>query len=325
MRVGIIGVGSMGQNHARICSEVADLVGVCDTDVDVGKQVAKKFRTRFYLSHEDLFAQGLDGVSIATPTSLHFETAREAINHGLHVLLEKPFCGDVEKAEKLTDMANDQGVVLAAGMVERHNPAVEFAHHALRKGEFGRVIAASSRRVSSFPTRMRDVGVMMDLGIHDVDVMRYLVGSKVVKTYGVAGRERHDTFEDHAIAVLTFETGVNGIVEVNWLTPMKVRKLSLTCLKNSVELDYINQSLEISSSTLKEYDPSDLYQATFEYDVRQVVLKKREPLRNEIEDFLQAIEGGGKPLVDGKEVVETLKVIRDIIDSHVRGVSVETG
>lgn len=319
MRVGIVGVGSMGQNHARLLSEVAELVGVCDANREVGEATARRFETSFFPAPQDLYQEGIEAVSIATPTRLHFDIAHEAFASGIHVLLEKPFTGDVEQAETLIEEAQDQGVVLAAGLIERHNPCVEFAHDALREGAYGKLIAISTRRVSSFATRVRDVGVMMDLGIHDVDVLRYLVGTEVERVYSVAGRERHDQFEDHATALLTFRGGVTGTVEVNWLTPMKVRRLALTCLNNFVEVDYIDQSLEISSSSLPKYDPSNLYQAPFEYETRQVALKKEEPLRRELVDFLGAIEEGRKPLVDGREAVRTLRVVKAIAEAQRRG------
>lgn len=323
MRVGIVGVGSMGQNHARVCAELANLAGVCDADPEVGKAAADRFGTAFHPSPQDLFAEDLDAVTVAVPTHLHFDLARQALEAGLHVLLEKPFCGDAERAQALTDLADKQGLVLAAGLIERHNPCVEFAHRALRQGDYGKLITLASRRVSAFPTRVRDVGVMMDLGIHDVDVMRYLVGADVAAVYSVGGRERHDIFEDHGAALLTFANGVSGFVEANWLTPMKVRRLALTCLENYVELDYINQTVEVSSSTLLEYDPSDLYRAPFEYDVRQMALKREEPLRREIADFLRAAGGGGPPLVDGAEAVRTLRTVEAIVASHREGAPVE--
>ncbi|MFQ6012587.1 MAG: Gfo/Idh/MocA family protein [Thermoplasmata archaeon] len=323
MRVGVIGVGSMGQNHARVLGDLDVLGGVCDTDPTTGKAVAQRFGTSYFPSLGDMLSKDLDAVSIATPTRRHFEVAREALRRGFHVLLEKPFTGDPALAKKLTRLAKDRDVVLAAGLIERHNPVVEFAHDAIRKGEYGKLITISSRRVSSLPTRIRDVGVMMDLGLHDVDVMRYVTASEVTRVYSVGGKERHEEFEDNATALLTFDTGASGVVEANWLTPMKVRKLSLTCLKNFVELDYINQSLEISSSTLKDYDPSRLYQPSFDHDIRQVALEKQEPLRREIQDFLGAIQEGRKPLVDGDEAVKSLKVVAAIMESRRRGVPVE--
>ncbi len=323
LRVGVVGAGAMGQNHARVYAELADLVGICDTDPELGKEVAERFGTPFYASEVELLDAGAEAVSVATPTNRHFEVARQAVERGVHVLVEKPFGGDVAQAERLTQLAEQRGVVLAAGMIERHNPAVEFVHHALREGAYGKLIAISARRVSSFPTRVRDVGVMMDLGIHDIDVLRYLVGTKVERVYSVAGRERHDDFEDHATALLTFQGGVTGMVEVNWLTPMKVRRLALTCLKNFVEVDYIDQTVDISSSSLPRYDPSNLYRAPFEYETRQVALKKEEPLRRELADFLGAIEEDRKPLVDGREAVQTLKVVTAITKAQRMGAPVE--
>ncbi|MEE9197767.1 MAG: Gfo/Idh/MocA family oxidoreductase, partial [bacterium] len=255
--MGVIGAGSMGQNHARLYAGLAELTGICDTDPSVGKPVAEQFGTSFFPSHEALLDAGVEAVSIATPTNQHFDVARDTLERGVHALVEKPLGGEVEQAERLAQLAEDQGVVLAAGMVERHNPAVEFAQDALQKGTYGNLIAVSARRVSSFPTRVRDVGVMMDLGIHDVDVLRFLVGEEVERVYSVAGRERHEDFEDHATALLSFRRGVTGTVEVNWLTPMKVRRVALTALKNFVEVDYINQTLDISSSSLPTYDPSN--------------------------------------------------------------------
>ncbi len=315
----------MGQNHARLYDELAELTGICDTDPAVGRPVAERFGTSFFPTHEALLDADVEAVSIATPTNQHYEVARTALERGVHALVEKPFGGVVAEAERLAQLAEDKGVVLAAGMVERHNPAVEFAHDSLQNGAYGKLIAISARRVSSFPTRVRDVGVMMDLGIHDVDVLRYLVGTKVERVYSVAGRERHDDFEDHATALLTFQGGVTGMVEVNWLTPMKVRRLALTCLKNFVEVDYIDQTVDISSSSLIHYDPSNLYQAPFEYETRQVALKKEEPLRRELADFLGAIEEDRKPLVDGREAIETLKVVTAITQAQRKGAPVEVG
>lgn len=323
MRVGVIGVGSMGQNHARVYSDVAELVGVCDKDAQTGKAVAQRFGTSYYASPRALLSLDLDAVSIATPTSTHLDIAREAIEAGVPAIVEKPFTGDVEEARELTRLARDQGVLLAAGMIERHNPVVAYAHKAVQEDAYGKVITVSSRRVSSFPTRVRDLGVLMDLGTHDIDIMRYLLNTDVVQVYSEVGRERHDVFEDRAIALLTFASGVSGVVEVNWLTPMKVRRLALTCSNNFVEVDYIEQALEISSSTLKDYEPSDLFRAPFEYDVRRVALEKEEPLKREIEDFLRAVEGRGTPLIDGEEAVETLKVVTAATESHRRGVPVE--
>jgi len=323
MRVGVIGVGSMGQNHARVYSEIADLIGVADPDVEVGHAVANRFNIPHFKDHKELLKEELDAVSIATPTKLHFSIAKDVIDAGIHVMVEKPMCTTFEESLKLIEMAREAGVVLAVGHIERHNPVVAFAKTALQRGDYGDVITASARRVSSFPERVRDVGVIMDLGIHEIDVMRYLIGSEVESVYTLGGRQVHERFEDHANILLNFRNGVNGFVEVNWLTPMKVRKLALTCLKNFVELDYTTQSLVISSATLMRYDPFNLYQVPFEYDIRQVSLQKQEPLKRELEDFLDAVRNKREPLVNGEEALETLRIVNAAIESQRVGRKVE--
>ena len=323
MRVGLIGVGSMGQNHVRVLSEIAHLVGVADSDVNTGAAVSNRFSVSYFMNYKDLLKERLDAVVIAAPTSLHHEMASAALQAGLHVLVEKPICSNMRQAEKLVDMAEDVGLTLSVGHIERYNPVVAFAKKALRGNEYGQLITASTRRVSSLPERIRDVGVIMDLGIHDMDVLRFLIGSPVRSIYTLGGREKHAKFEDHANILMSFENGVTGFVEVNWLTPMKVRRLSLTCIKNFVELDYTTQSVTISSSTLMKYDPFNLYQVPFEYDIRQVSLQKKEPLRLELEDFLGAIKGRKKPLVTGRDAMETLRVAEAALQSQKKGAVVQ--
>ncbi len=324
MKVGVVGVGSMGKNHARIYSEIANLVGVADTDENAGKTLADRLGTEYYRDHNELMKAGVEAVTIATPTALHSSISRGFIEAGIHVLIEKPICSAVDESIELVEMAKDRGVVLAVGMVERHNPVVEFAKKAIENGEYGKVITATARRVSSFPERIKDVGVILDLGIHDVDVMRHLVGSEVESVFCSGGKYKHD-FEDYANILLNFKSGVSGFIEVNWLTPMKVRKLNLTCTKNFVELDYPSQSIEISASTLREYDPFNIYRSHYEFDSRQVRLKKQEPLRRELEDFLGAIEEKRAPLVTGEDAVMSLRVALAAVESQKTGKRVDIG
>jgi len=319
MRVGVIGVGSMGQNHVRVLSEVAQLVGVADTNLLVGSNVSNRFSVSFFVNYHDLLKEKLDAVVIAAPTKLHFEMAKTALSKGVHVLVEKPICSTSAQAEKLVKLAEELGLVFAVGHIERHNTVVSFAKKALDTKEYGQLITASARRVSSLPERIKDVGVIMDLAIHEIDVLRYLVGSPVKSVYTLGGRQKHEKFEDHANILMHFENGIDGFVEANWLTPMKVRKLALTCLKNFVELDYTTQSVTVSSSTLMKFDPFNLYQVPFEYDIRQVSLQKKEPLRSELEDFMSAIKQRHKPLVNGMDATETLKVAEAALKSQKHG------
>jgi len=316
VRVGVVGVGSMGQNHARVYSEIAELVGVVDADPAVGKTVAERTKAPYFPSVKGLVRAGAEAVSVAVPTNLHAKVAIELIDAGVHVLVEKPVAATVGEATRIAKRAREAGVVLAAGHIERHNPVVAFAKSALEMGEFGDLITASARRVSNFPDRVRDVGVILDLGIHDVDVLRYLVGKPVDSVYASGGRRLHATFEDHATVLLNFANGVNGFVEVSWLTPMKVRKFALTCLKNFVEVDYTDQSVQISSSTLVKYDPSDLYQLSFHLDTRHVAVQKEEPLKRELRDFLAAVAEKREPLVSGEDAIQTLRVCEAAVRSQ---------
>src|SRR5205823_13095463 len=141
-----------------------------------------------------------------------------------------------------------------------------------------------------FPGRVRDVGVVMDLGVHEIDVLRYLVASPVESVFALGGRKVHGAFEDHANVLLRFQNGVHGFVEVNWLTPMKVRMLALTCLKNFVEVAYTDQSVTVSSSTLGPPDPFNLYHIPLYYHTQKVHVRKEELLRSELLYFLDAIQ-----------------------------------
>jgi UDP-N-acetylglucosamine 3-dehydrogenase len=309
LNVGVVGLGSMGQNHARVYSEIANLICIADSNEEALNTVSKRFDVKGYLNYKDLLEnEELEAVCVSTPTSTHFEIANAFIKAGKHVLVEKPMTGDVKKAKILVESAKKNSVIIAAGFIERHNPVVGLTKSLIEKEQFGRVISISSRRVSSFPYRIKDVGVIFDLGIHDIDVIRYLLGSKVRSVYALAGKTGESEFEDHANILLEFENDILAVIEVNWLTPMKVRKVSLTCSKNFVEMDYINQLLQISSSTMKKIDTGNLYRIPQEYSERKIELERREPLKNELSDFLRAIDHDKMPLVSGEEGVVTLEI-----------------
>ena len=319
MRVGVIGVGAMGQNHARVYSEIADVVGIADPDVKAGGAVSNRFNVSYFTDHRSLLKEDLDAVSVCVPTHLHAAVARDVIASGTALLVEKPMAGNVPEAQGIVDAARDARVVLAVGHIERHNPAIAAIKKALDAGQYGDLVTASARRVSSFPGRVRDVGVVMDLGVHDIDIMRYLVGGPIESVFALGGRKMHEKFEDHADILLKFANGVNGFVEVNWLTPMKVRRLSLTCLKNFVEVDYTEQSITVSASTLGPLDPFNLYQLPLEHHSQQIHVRKEEPLRRELEDFLGAVRDKRAPLVTGEDALETLRVAEGATESHRKG------
>jgi len=324
LKIGVIGIGSMGKNHARVCSELEqiELVGIADANRETANKVAEKLDTKAFLNYKELL-QEVDAAIIATPTITHHDIAMDFLNNGKHILVEKPICDSAEKAQILTKKAEETGLMLAVGHIERHNPAVKFVKEAMQNKKFGELITITSKRVSNFPGRIKDVGVIFDFGVHDIDVMRYLAGN-VESVYARAGKfNKNIAHEDHANVVLNFENGVCGIVEVNWLTPTKIRKLFLTCSKNFVEADYMNQTVTISSSSFKQIDEMDLFRVPIEYNTNQIALEKREPLRNEIEDFVTAIQQNKQPLATGNDGLLALKIVEAATQSYKKGEEVK--
>ena len=323
MRVGVIGVGSMGQNHARILSEKGVLASVSDIAPDVAKAIGGKYSVEHFLNYQEMLKSDVDAVIVVTPTSTHERIATDAMRAGKHVLLEKPMTGSSRSLKGLVSLAKKERVVLAGGFTERYNPIVSFAKQSLQEGAYGELITAATRRVSSMPSRIRDVGVIMDLGVHDVDVVQYIVGKRARSVYALSGQGKGISYEDHANILIDFEGGTTGFIEVNWLTPMKVRKLALTCSKNFVEVDYMEQAALVCSSTFKPVEGGNLYNVPLELDVRRIALKKEEPLKRELADFLAAAEKGKEPLVSGENAIQTLKIAEAALESAQKGSKVQ--
>jgi len=316
MKVGVIGIGAMGKNHARVYSEFEDVefVGISDLNAEAGNALANKFNCGYFPDYPELL-KAVDAVSIAVPTSMHHKIGMDAIRSGVHVLMEKPLASTVEEGEELVRAAKDKGLTLAVGHIERHNPVVEQTKKLLDEGRFGNIITMASRRVSNFPARIRDVGGIMDLGVHDIDIARYLAGSEVKEIYAAGGASGKCDFEDHVTIVMKFENGTVGIVDTNWLTPMRVREMTLTCEKNLIRIDYMAQSIEISSSKLGELDDMNLYKLPMEMETVSVGLRKEEPLKRQLKDFLLAIESGKDPLVTGEDGIMAIKLAQAALQS----------
>ena len=287
----------MGQHHVRIYSELAregkvELVGIADANLERAKELAKRYGTIPYADYRDLARENLDAVDIAVPTSLHREVALEFINQGTSVLVEKPIADTIENAKAIIRVAEEKGVTLMVGHIERFNPAVLRLRELIEKGELGKVVTISAKRVGPMAKRIRDVGIIIDLGVHDIDVISYLFGERVKSVYAKAGNVLHPAgVEDHALITLGFNDGT-GIVETNWLTPHKTRTLNVVGTGGIAYLDYIEQSLR-------------LYNHEW---IKEAKIERKEPLRNEIEDFIECVETKKRPIVDGEAGLHALKV-----------------
>ncbi|MDN5319810.1 MAG: UDP-N-acetylglucosamine 3-dehydrogenase [Thermococcaceae archaeon] len=303
LHIGVVGVGNMGFHHARIYSELAkegkvELVGVADANFERAKEVAEKFKTRAFADYRELIKE-VDAVSIVVPTSLHRQVALDFIENGVHVLVEKPIAESIESAEEIIKAAKNNGVVLMVGHVERFNPGVLKLKEVLDGGLIGKIVTLTAKRVGPLPPQIKDVGVIVDLAVHDIDVMSFLLGDKVKSVYARAGSAKNPLeLEDYAIIMLNFGDAT-GIVETNWLTPHKVRTLSVVGTEGIAELDYITQKLVIYNHEW----------------VKEAKVNVKEPLRNELEHFVECVEKGVKPLVSGEEGLHALKVAIKALES----------
>ena len=301
MRVGVIGVGAMGQHHVRIYNEMAnvDLVGISDVSESRVKELSSQYGVPGFNDHTALLKQDLDAVSIAVPTTLHKQIGLDAIACGTNILMEKPVSDTIENAKDLVNAASDAGVKLMVGHIERFNPAVMKLKHIVDSGLLGKIVSISTKRVGPYNPRIRDVGVILDIGVHDIDIISYLYGKQVNEIYAIAGSNFH-SFEDYAAILLRFDHDFSGMVETNWLTPHKIRKLTAIGTKGVAYLDYIDQTVELHDGEW----------------IRQAKVEKSEPLKNELEYFIKSISSGMDPHPSGSDGLHVLEVAKAAIRSH---------
>ena len=227
VNVGVIGVGAMGYNHARVYHKLenANLVAVSDVSEKTLKKVCKKYDTKGYTDIEELLKNPeIEVVSVCVPTTLHHSIVMKAIEYGKHILVEKPIAFTLDEAEEMIAAAKEKGVLLGTGHVERFNPALQKAKELIEQEVIGDIVSISAKRVGPFPPRIQDVGVTIDLAIHDLDVMYYLFDEEVQQVFGsmssILDQCEH---EDHAEIMVCFANEGTGMLEVNWLTPYKKR------------------------------------------------------------------------------------------------------
>ncbi len=310
INVGVIGTGVMGAHHVRIYSgmENVRLVGIADMDRERVETLAVKYNTKAYTDFRELLQQDLDAVSISVPTTLHKEIALAAIESGASVLVEKPIADTVRNADIIIKKAKEKGVKLMVGHIERFNPAIMALKKCIDENKFGKIVSISATRVGPFEPRIRDVGIIQDLGVHDIDLMSYLYSEKVSEVYASAGSVVHE-FEDYASIMLRFNNGNTGIIKTNWLTPHKVRKLTVTGTEGIAYVDNIQFSLQI-------------YNGKPAVDVE---IEKTEPLKNELEHFIDCVENDRVPLVSGEDGRGVLQTAICAIDSYKLGKAIEVG
>ncbi len=322
LKIAVVGAGSMGMNHLRVLrdfnEEQVQLVGVAETYEPNLKRAVSRFNVAGYTDYWEMVERTHpDLVAVVVPTQLHFEVASYLLDRGINVLLEKPMASTIEEADTLIQLAHLRAAKLAIGHVERFNPAIIEVKRHLIAGELGRVFHLHARRLGPFPPRIRDVGVTLDLATHDIDVMRYLADAEVEHVYAEMQRRVHNTREDLLLGVLRFTTHAIGILDVNWLTPTKVRELSITGERGMYLVNYLTQDVYFYENdyTTTTWDALRSLTGVSEGTMTRFKVQKVEPLHLEYEDVIAAIHSDTVPTVSGEDGVAVLKVVHQLTES----------
>lgn len=304
LRVGVIGVGVMGSNHARVLAELPGvrLIGVADPDRKRCDQVARSLGCASFRDAADLMRRGVDAVTIAAPTHLHRDIAIDCAARGIHVLVEKPIASTVEESRAIVAAARRAGVTLMVGHVERFNPAVQSIKRAIKDQD---ILSIAITRVGPFPPRMSNVGVVIDLAVHDIDLIRWFTDSDIVEIQpqtSSAVAERED------IALLQFRTasGVLAHINTNWLTPFKARTIHIATRDKYLIGDLL--TLQVTECFGFQPDGS--------YSMRHLSVGYAEPLRSELVAFVNAIRSGETPAVTGEEAVASLEIATRCLEAR---------
>jgi UDP-N-acetylglucosamine 3-dehydrogenase len=301
--VGVIGVGAMGYNHVRIYSELenANLLAISDMVRGTLDSVSKEFNTVGYVDYDNILQiDDIEAVNICVPTVFHHDVVMRAIEAGKNVLVEKPIASELPQAREMIKAADEMGVKLATGHVERFNPAVQTAKKLLDEGAIGKIVTANAKRLGPYPPRIRDVGVAIDLAIHDIDIFNYLFESPASTVYANMGSNlKNCEFEDHAEIMTKYENGMLSILETNWLTPYKKRQLNITGIDGIISVDYGNQSVK-------------LYTENNEEDIK---VENKEPLKEELRSFMNCIQNDTDPDVTGREGYKALEIVQAAMKS----------
>lgn len=318
LKAAVVGAGAMGRHHARVYHELDDvtLVGVADPDEAGTDFVARRYGTPTFAEHRAMLeAVRPDVVSVVVPTRLHLAVASDALDAGAAVLVEKPIAATVEEARALIARAAAAGRTLMIGHVERFNPAILALKERLDAGALGRIFVLRARRTGPFPARVRDVGVVVDLATHDLDIMRWLVGSEVRRVQAETARRIHTEHEDLVVGTLRFETGEIGLLDINWLTPTKVRELSVTGERGMFVADYLRQELTFFENVAadRHWERYGELQGVGEGAMTRLAIERREPLAAELAAFVEAVRDGRPPPVSGEDGLAALSLALDVV------------
>ena len=321
VKVAVIGVGSMGKNHARVYSELpeAELVAVADSNDAIAQLVGASYGVRAYTDYRNMLEKEKpEAVTIAVPTALHLDVALDALRAGTHILIEKPIAATLEQGEEIIEASRMYDRCLMVGHIVRFNPAMQALKQRLDAGELGHVFQIFCRRAGPFPARIRDVGVVVDLAPHDIDIMRFLIGMDPIRIYAEIEQLIHTNHEDMIFALLRFPEHITAALEINWLTPTKIREISVLGERGMFRVDDLMQDLyfyENAQVTNDLWHGLKVIKGVSEGCMTRFALQRYEPLKAELQAFLNAVEGKVEVPVSGKDGLMALELALKLVES----------
>jgi len=307
--VAVIGTGFWGKNHARIYKELpsTELIAICDVNPERAKAIANQYGVKAYTNSSRMFKnKEIEAVSICTWSTVLAKEALKGLKAGKHVLVEKPMATNTKQAKKLCATAEQNGLVLTVGFLMRFIPGVQVIREAVEKRKIGDLVCANAKRVSQWPERIGDVGVVKDTAIHDIDVMRFISQQDPITVYSKMGSMRNRKFEDYAQIMLIYKNGESAFIESNWLTPYKTRTLTVTGSDAIMRLDYITQEMWIEQQK----------------ETLQPRIPFQEPLKCELQHFAECITEKKKPLITGEDGVKALEIAQAAMKSSAKNKAV---
>jgi len=303
--VAVIGTGFWGKNHARIYKELenTNLVAVCDVNPERAKTIAEQYGAKAYSDSTTMLKNPeIQAVSVCTWSIKLAEEALKCLNADKHVLVEKPMATDTKQAQTLLDTAKANDLQLSVGFLMRFIPGLQQIKQAVETKKIGELVSATAKRVTQWPERIGDVGIVKDTAIHDIDVMHFISGEKPISIYAKMGNMRHRQFEDYAQIMLTYESGKTAFIESNWLTPYKIRSLNVTGSEAIMRLDYNSQELWIENA-VETVQPRNSF---------------KEPLKAELEHFAECIIEKKTPMITGEDGYRALEIALAAMESSAK-------
>lgn len=295
VRVGVIGLGTMGRHHARVLAEMpeADLIAGADVSEEARRALERSRPLRTYSDYAEMLAhEELEAIVIASPTSSHEDAVLASIDAGVHFLVEKPLAVNHHVAEGLAEKARASGLVSTVGHLERYNPVVAAAKRGLKAGELGRIFQLRANRTGPLPERIKDVGVVVDLATHDFDVVKFMVEKPIERVYAETAQRMHSNHEDLFSGLMRFVGGIIALFDVNWLTPTKIREMRIVGEGGMYRVDLLAQDLYFYENNHVGYwSDSSGRQGVSEGNMVKYRIDRAEPLLLEHRAYLRAVRG----------------------------------